>query len=60
MNYTGVPVEDVKKLGRDVAVLPQHQIESFIEQGGFEQPVLFFQSLLIHAWFSHTRTEKVS
>lgn len=60
MSYTGVPVEDVKKLGRDVAVLPQQQIESFIELGGFEQPVLFFQSLLIHAWFSHTRTEKVS
>ena len=60
MNYSGVPVEDVEKLGRDVAVLPQQQVESFIEQGGFEQPVLFFQSLLIHAWFSHARTEKVS
>lgn len=60
MSYAGVPVEDVEKLGRDVAVLPQQQVESFIEQGGFEQPVLFFQSLLIHAWFSHTRTQKVS
>ena len=59
MSYAGVPVEDIEKLGRDVAVLPQHQIESFIEQGGFEQPVLFFQSLLIHAWFSRTCTEKV-
>ena len=60
MNYSGVPVEDVKKLGHDVAVLPQQQIESIIEQGGFEPPVLFFQSLLIHAWFSHTPTKEVS
>lgn len=60
MNYSGVPVEHVENLGRTVAVLPQQQIESFIEQGGFEQPVLFFQSLLIHAWFSRTPTEMVS
>ncbi len=52
MDFSGVPREDVEKLGRDVAVLPRQQVEYFIEQGGFQQPILFFQSLLIHAWYS--------
>jgi len=60
MEFSGVPKEDVEKLGRDVAVLPQHEIESLIEQGGFDKPTLFFQSLLIHAWFSRTITKNVS
>lgn len=57
MEFSGVSKEDVNKLGRGVAVLSQHEIESFIERGGFESPTLFFQSLLIHAWFSHTSTK---
>jgi len=60
MEYCGVPKEDIDKLGRDVAVLPQDKIESLIEQGGFDKPTLFFQSLLIHAWFSRTITKNVS
>lgn len=52
-----MPKEDVEKLGHDVAVLPKHEIESLIEQGGFDKPTLFFQSLLIHAWFSRTNTQ---
>lgn len=55
MDYSGMPKEDVDKLGRDVAVLPPHEIESLIEQGGFDSPTLFFQSILIHAWFSRVK-----
>lgn len=60
MEFSGVPKEDVDKLGRDVAVLPQHEIESLIERGGFDNPTLFFQSLLIHAWFSRASAKNES
>lgn len=36
----------------DVAVLPPLQVSSLIQSAGFELPVQFFQSGLIHAWFS--------
>jgi len=52
MTYAEIPVEEVEKLGREVAVIPPHEIESIIASSGFDAPVLFFQSLLIHAWFS--------
>ncbi len=38
--------------GRDVAVLPTAEIESIVASGGFETPVLFLQTLLIHAWYT--------
>lgn len=38
--------------GRDVAVSPRNEVESFIASSGFEHPVLFFQTLLIHAWYT--------
>ena len=38
--------------GRDIAKLMAPQVESIIEAGGFETPVLFFQTLFICAWFS--------
>ncbi len=37
-------------LGKKVAVLPEGQVRSLIQAGGFERPTLFFQSLLMHAW----------
>lgn len=37
---------------KDVAVLPPSTISSIIKAGGFKMPVQFFQSGLIHAWFS--------
>lgn len=56
MRSTGVPEESIEKIpatfGRDVEVLPINEVESIIASGGFEPPVLFFQSLLVHAWFS--------
>ncbi len=50
-NYAGMPVK-IDSFGSDVAVLPTSEVESIIESSGFKAPVLFFQTLLIHAWFS--------
>ncbi|MEJ7815473.1 MAG: class I SAM-dependent methyltransferase [Rubrobacter sp.] len=48
--------EHVEKLraayGRDAAVLPPREVEAIIASSGFDTPVLFFQNLLIHAWYS--------
>lgn len=37
---------------KDVAILPPAQVESILEQGGFDSPVRFYQAGLVHAWFS--------
>jgi tRNA (cmo5U34)-methyltransferase len=56
MRETGSPPEQLEKLrvtyGRDVAVLPVEQVSSIIASGGFETPVLFLQTCLIHAWYA--------
>ena len=56
MRETGSPPEQLEKLraayGRDVAVLPLEQVSSIIASGGFETPVLFLQTFLIHAWYA--------
>lgn len=56
MRETGSPPEQLEKLrvtyGRDVAVLPVEQVISIIASGGFETPVLFLQTCLIHAWYA--------
>jgi len=43
--------------GRNVALLPTEEVESIIKLGGFDSPVLFFQTLFIHAWFSKASCE---
>lgn len=40
--------------GRDVAVLPPHEVAGILQAGGFESPVPFFQAGLIHGWVSRT------
>ncbi|WP_162656101.1 class I SAM-dependent methyltransferase [Tuwongella immobilis] len=54
MRETGSPPEQLEKMrvvyGRDVAVLPVEQIRSMIAEGGFQSPILFLQTGLIHAW----------
>ncbi len=54
--YCDMPAEEIEKLsasiGQDVALLPLQEIESMIKVSGFDTPVLFFQTLLIHAWYS--------
>jgi tRNA (cmo5U34)-methyltransferase len=41
-----------KAYANDVGVLPPSRVASIIESGGFESPVQFFQTGLIHAWLS--------
>lgn len=50
-NYAEMPV-NVDSFGRNIALLPTEKVESIIKSGGFASPVLFFQTLFIHAWFS--------
>lgn len=56
MKYSEMPAEEVEKLrvscGQNVAIVPPQEIESIISSSGFDTPVLFFQTLLIHAWYS--------
>lgn len=56
MKSAELPEEDVEKMraayGRNVAVLPPQEVASIIASAGFDPPVLFYQNLLIHAWYS--------
>ena len=56
MRETGAPPEHLESLrvtyGRGVALLPLEQVSSIIAAGGFETPVLFLQTGLIHAWYA--------
>lgn len=55
LDYSEISAEQVEKIrasfGRDVALLPLKDIESMLESSGFDSPVLFYQTLLIHAWY---------
>lgn len=37
---------------KSVSVLPPYKIQEIIEDAGFKEVTLFFQSLLIHSWFA--------
>ncbi len=56
MRETGSPPEQIEKLrviyGREVALLSVDQVSALIASGGFETPVLFLQTGLIHAWYA--------
>ena len=56
LKYAEYPDEVVKQFldshGRDAAVLPSHEVASIIASGGFDPPVLFLQTLFIHAWYA--------
>jgi len=56
LKYSDLPDSDVEKfyasLGHQVAVLPSHDIQRIIQSAGFSHSTLFFQSLLIHGWYS--------
>jgi len=59
LKYAEYPAEDIDKFlashDRDVAVLPPHEVASIIESAGFDTPVLFMQTLFIHAWYTMRR-----
>ena len=56
LKYAGYPDEDVEKFlashGRDAAVLPPDRVGAIIASSGFDAPVLFLQTLFIHAWYA--------
>ncbi|KAB8317387.1 class I SAM-dependent methyltransferase [Tolypothrix campylonemoides VB511288] len=56
LRYAETPAEEIEKYvtsyGRDTAILPPQEVESIIASSGFDTPVLFFQTLLIHAWYA--------
>ncbi|WP_319422506.1 class I SAM-dependent methyltransferase [Pleurocapsa sp. FMAR1] len=51
-----VAIEEVEKFrtsyGKDVAILSPREVESAIASSGFDAPVLFLQTLLLHAWYA--------
>lgn len=54
--YAEIPTEEIETMinayDRDVAVLSPTEVELMIASSGFDAPVLFFQTLLIHAWYT--------
>jgi tRNA (cmo5U34)-methyltransferase len=54
--YAEVPAEEIEKFisayGQEIALLPIQDVESIIASSGFDTPVLFFQTFLIHAWYA--------
>jgi tRNA (cmo5U34)-methyltransferase len=56
LKYAEYPDRDIEEFlashGRDVSVLPPHEVASLIASSGFDAPVLFFQTLFIHAWYT--------
>ncbi len=56
LRYAEYPDQEVKNFldahGRNVAVLPPHEVASIVASSGFDDPVLFFQTLFIHAWYT--------
>jgi tRNA (cmo5U34)-methyltransferase len=54
--YAGATAEEAENIGKalsaHVAVEPPIAIERYLRTSGLSQPVEFFQSLLIHAWYA--------
>jgi tRNA (cmo5U34)-methyltransferase len=54
--YADLPAEQLEKMrasyGREYAVQSPQEVASLIASGGFSPPVLFLQTLLIHAWYA--------
>jgi len=54
--FTGTPADKaggfLEGWKKSVAVLPPAQVADIMASGGFQKPILFYQSLFIHAWYS--------
>jgi tRNA (cmo5U34)-methyltransferase len=54
--FSQVPVTEIDNIcagyGKSVALLSPQIVESIIAKSGFEKPILFYQNLLIHAWYA--------
>ena len=55
-SYADVPAEQLEKMrasyGREFAAQSPQEVASIIVSGGFSTPILFLQTLLIHAWYA--------
>lgn len=56
LKYSDMAVEDAEKFrasyDQSVALLPPQTVESIIASSGFDTPILFLQTFLIHAWYA--------
>lgn len=56
LKFSQVPVAEIENIrssyGQNVALLSPQKVESIIIKGGFDSPTLFYQTLLIRAWYS--------
>lgn len=56
MTGADMPPENIEALrtaySRDVALLPLPEVASILTEGGFQNPTLFLQTGLIHAWYA--------
>jgi len=56
MLAAGIPAAGLEQMrtnySRDVAILPHPQVAAIISVGGIDEPELFYQAGLMHAWFS--------
>lgn len=56
LRYAGLPSEDIDKYlaaySKEAALLPKEEVASIMVSGGFTPPVLFYQTLLMHAWYA--------
>ena len=56
LHFAEVPDEEAAKYraayGTTAALLPPTEVAAIITAGGFDAPVQFFQSLLMHAWYA--------
>lgn len=54
--FAQVPIAEIENIrvsyGQNVALLSPQKVESILIKGGFESPVLFYQSFLIRAWYA--------
>jgi len=56
LDFAGIERDEIDRMvgsfGAQVAVLPPNELAALLTESGFVSPVLFFQSILIHAWLS--------
>lgn len=56
LKQSEIPAAEVEKYrasyATNAAILPPPQVASLIASSGFDAPLLFFQSLLLHGWYS--------
>jgi tRNA (cmo5U34)-methyltransferase len=61
MRTTGISAEQIETMRatyrRDVAIAPPDRVRDLIASAGFDAPVQFLQTALIHAWYARRRQD---